>query len=320
MNVDVVTDDEALARLWPAWEILWRRASGALPFTAPAWLRPWWAVYGTGRPVVALLHGAEALAGLLPLYRLREKLLPMGVGISDYCDVLLAPDAPKEAPDRLLTAALEAGDVSRCDLPELPQGALLRAVAAPAGWRAESWAGPPCPVLALVPGPAIPKPMRRNIRQARNRANRAGSWQVERADAERLPASLDTLVALHGTCWQRRSEPGVLADAAVLAFHRAGAPALLAAGLLRLEVLRLHGRAAAVIYALVNGETIFLYLSGFDPECGFESPGTLLLGHMLEEAGREGLREADFLRGAEAYKHAWGGIDRLNLGRSFVRA
>jgi CelD/BcsL family acetyltransferase involved in cellulose biosynthesis len=325
MNVDVLTDEAALGRLWPAWELLWRRAPGALPFTAPAWLRPWWTVYGTGRPVVAVLHGPSALAGVLPLYRLQEKLLPMGVGISDYCDVLLAPEAPREAAGRLLAAALEAGDLPRCDLPQLPQSALLRAVEAPAGWRAESWAGAPCPVLSLVPGPAIPKGMRRDLRQARNRADRAGGCQVERADAERLTASLDTLVALHGARWQRgvggrEAAPGVLADAAVLAFHRASAPALLAAGLLRLEILRLHGRAAAVIYALVNRERIFFYLSGFAPEYAFESPGTILLGHMIEEACREGLGAADFLRGPEAYKYAWGGIDRINLGRSFVRA
>ena len=141
---------------------------------------------------------------------------------------------------------------------------------------------------------------------------------------ERLPACLKTLFALHEARWQRGgaqpSQPGVLADATVQAFHISSAPALLAAGVLRLELLHLNGRTAAAIYALVNDARIFFYLSGFDPDYRFESPGTILLGHMIEEACDEGLRAADFLRGGEAYKYAWGGVDRINLGRSFVRA
>ena len=64
----------------------------------------------------------------------------------------------------------------------------------------------------------------------------------------------------------------------------------------------------------------FFYLSGFDPGFAFESPGTILLAHMIEEAAREGRSEVHFLRGGEAYKYAWGGVDRMNAGRSFVRA
>jgi CelD/BcsL family acetyltransferase involved in cellulose biosynthesis len=112
----------------------------------------------------------------------------------------------------------------------------------------------------------------------------------------------------------------VLADPAVLAFHHESAPALLRAGLLRLEALHLRGRIAAVIHALLSPGRIHFYLNGFDPACGFESPGTILLGHMIETAWREGRREAHFLRGNERYKYAWGGIDRYNQGRSFLRA
>jgi CelD/BcsL family acetyltransferase involved in cellulose biosynthesis len=41
---------------------------------------------------------------------------------------------------------------------------------------------------------------------------------------------------------------------------------------------------------------------------------------MIEEAAREGRREADFLRGNERYKYAWGGIDRPNTGLTLTRA
>jgi CelD/BcsL family acetyltransferase involved in cellulose biosynthesis len=38
----------------------------------------------------------------------------------------------------------------------------------------------------------------------------------------------------------------------------------------------------------------------------------VLLGLVLEDALREGVREIDFLRGAERYKYAWGAKDEAN--------
>ncbi len=127
------------------------------------------------------------------------------------------------------------------------------------------------------------------------------------------------LVGLHAKCWQARGQCGVLADPRGLAFHRAAVPLLLRAGLLRMQAIRLRGRIAAVAYAMLAADQIFFYLTGYDPDVAFESPGTLLLGHMLHQAARDGRREAHFLRGDESYKYAWGGVDRRNAGRSLRR-
>ena len=318
--IGVITDDSELAAIWAAWETLWRRIPDVWPFSAPAWLRPWWDAFGNGQPVVALMHGAFGLIGLLPLYRLGDKLLPMGVGISDYFDVLLAPEAPMHATSSLLAAALRAGEAQRCDLPELPRCAQLLRASAPAGWHDDRWASSPCPVLPLQPEPAIPKGRRRDLRQARHRADRAGGWGVQCADRTSLDELLGALVALHTKCWQARRQCGVLADPRVLAFHRAAAPLLLRSGLLRMQALRLRGRIAAVAYAMLAPDQIFFYLTGYDPDAAFESPGTILLGHMLEQAAAEGRREAHFLRGDEPYKFAWGGVERRNAGRSLFSA
>jgi CelD/BcsL family acetyltransferase involved in cellulose biosynthesis len=316
----LITDPAGLAALWPAWEALWRRCPHAWPFAAPAWLRPWWAAFGTAHPHVAVLETASGLAGILPLYRLGETLLPLGVGITDYCDLLLAPDAPPDAAAALLAAALAGTDAPRCDLPDLPPASPLRALPPPPGWRAETWDGPPCPVLRLTPVPAIPRGMRRDLRQARHRADRTGGWQVTRTTAGTLAAALDHLGALHAARWRERGEAGVLADPAVARFHRQAAPALLAAGALRLEVLSLRARPAAAILALLAPGRIGFYLAGLDPAARFESPGTLLLGHMIETAAAEGRHTAHFLRGGEPYKFAWGGDDSHNQGRGFRRA
>lgn len=317
MTVSVLDNDEALQALASEWHVLWQRA-GTTPFQSPHWLLPWWDAFGSGLPRVAAWHKGGMLRGLLPAYVLREadgpKLLPIGAGITDYLDGLGEGAAP------LLHALLgraTVDGVARCDWIELPPWSPLRHAAAPDGWVARLDAGSPCPVLAL---PGIPPGIARKLRMSRHRAERAGGWTVEHAVPETLGAALETLVSLHQARWAAGGEPGVLCDADVLAFHRASSPGLLAAGLLRLSVLRVGGTVAAAILALLGPGRIFFYISGYDTAQSFVSPGTLLLGAMLEEAVAEGRTEAHFLRGREGYKYAWGAVDRMNTTLSLVRA
>ena len=311
----LVRDDAALRALRPEWDALWHRVPGASPFQHPDWLLPWWQQFGTGQPRVACTHRGARLTGILPLYVLDEaapRLLPIGAGTSDHLDALLEPGIPIDA---LLHPLLS--ESYPCDLIELPPGAALLALSASSGWHAAWRDDSACPVLAL-PGTiealcgTVPARTLRKLRMNRNRAERAGGALIETATADTLAPLLSELIGLHQARWTTAGEPGSFADPRVAAHLTESAPALLAGGLLRLQALRLHGEVAAVTLALLAPGRILFYLSGFDATRAFESPGTLLLGAMLEEAVREGRREADFLRGGEAYKYAWGATDRRN--------
>ena len=321
-GVALLDTDAALLALAPEWEALWRRVPGASPFASPAWLLPWWRHFGTGAPRVAVRRTEGRLSGVLPLYRLDEpgvrKLLPIGAGTTDHLDALLEPGV---AVGPLLQAALDyarADGVDVCDLIEVPPGSPLLGVA-PAGWRMHWAEGQSCPVLALpatVAGLAdvVPANTLRKLRMNRNRAARAGGFTIETAGPATVQLLLSELVRLHQARWTAQGEPGALAGAGVLGFHYDAAPALLQAGALRLQALWIGGEVAAACYALLAGQDqILFYLSGFDAAHSFVSPGTLLLAAMLEQAVVEARREANFLRGEEAYKYAWGGSDRRNM-------
>ena len=263
-------------------------------------------------PVVATRRQSGKLAGILPLYVLpsERKALPIGAGTTDYLDALGNTDG-------LLPAALDrlSGDVDHCDLIEIPPWSNLPQQPT-ADWQA-SWAdSSACPVLTL---PDLPSGIRRKLRMNRHRADRAGGWTVETASAATLTECLASLVRLHQARWTAQDETGSLDDPAVLEFWREAAPLLLEGGLLRLQRLSIGGAVAAAIAALLAPGRIFFYLSGFDEAQAFVSPGTLLLGAMLEQASNEGRTEAHFLRGREAYKYAWGAIDRRNRHGRFTR-
>lgn len=319
MTVEVLTTDAALLALAPEWEALWQALPARCPFTAPAWLLPWWRHFGTGQPRVATLRRGGRLAAVLPLYILNEpagrKLLPIGAGLSDYQDVL-AGDGVDPSP--LLAAVLARDDgLAVCDLIEVPPGSALHGTEAPPGWAMRWGAGSPCPVLALPAtmdgwADVVPARTLRKLRMNRNRAERGGGTQRVRATPGTLPSLQGHLFRLHQGRWAAQGEPGVLADPAVSALHRDAAPGLLDAGVLRLEALLVDGTPAAAIMALLAPGRILFYLSGFDAAHAFISPGSLLLADMLDDAVREGRTEAHFLRGRESYKYAWGAKDRIN--------
>jgi CelD/BcsL family acetyltransferase involved in cellulose biosynthesis len=318
-----LTDVAALQRLRPEWEALWWQARAATPFQSPQWLLPWWQHVGQGRLASVALRCPESgtLVGFAPLYVYRHAesgqrhLFPLGIATSDDHDVLTRPGDEARVLQALLAHLREQGDAFDVfDLPQLRSEAFVLRLAAPPGWRLSIADDDAHPVLAWETAPAIAQALAANLRTCRNRAARAGSLQFETADAASLPAMLEALFALHTARWSERAQAGVLADAAVRAWHRAAAPQLLAAGMLRLQGLRLDGEWIALAHVLADPAPAHArrsryYIGGFDPRQAALSPGALLIHHAIASAHDEGARAFDFLRGAEPYKYRWGAVD-----------
>jgi CelD/BcsL family acetyltransferase involved in cellulose biosynthesis len=315
---------EALAPRW--WE-LWRRCPTATPFQCPAWLVPWWRHFAPGDLLVMAVERSDTLVGLAPFYRedgpWGRRLLPLGISVSDYHDVLLAPDDERAAWEVVLDLAGRDLDWDLWEFEELMPGATAMSLPCPADWQEQTAAQSACPTLVLGPGgfaDSVPKAKRRQLTLAHNRAARRGAVALRQADPASIGGALDHLFRLHGARWQRRGETGVLADDPVQGFHRAAAPGLHDAGLLRLHTLAIEGEVVAAYYGFQHRERAYFYQSGFDPGYEFESPGTLIVAHAMEQAVGEGAREFHFLRGQESYKYGWGAVDRWNRRRSFRRA
>jgi CelD/BcsL family acetyltransferase involved in cellulose biosynthesis len=327
MRIACIGSDQEMRDLLPEWTALWRRAPGATPFQSPAWLTAWWRHFGTGAPRVLTARIGGGLAGVLPLYELREagicKLLPIGIGLSDYIDALIEPAWP-DCGEAMLTAIADIPDWDECHLPDLPEGGVLHGARGPAELSEGRGDGMPCPVLALPDRAAalatvVPRKTLRDARQAASRAEAAGGVRIETADAATLPAMLDDLFRLHEARWRTRGEPGVLADPAVQGFHRDAAPALAAEAMLRLYRMHIGEAVAAVYYGFAWQGRAYAYIGGFDPEMPRLSPGALILHHAIGAAIAEGCAEFDFLRGGESYKYAWGAVDRRNTARTWRR-
>ncbi|XXX79932.1 GNAT family N-acetyltransferase [Sorangium sp. So ce134] len=323
LDIKVLHRRGELEALREPWSALWQRCPAAATFQRPEWLLPWCRELGP-EEVLSLAFWSEAtLVGLAPLaihhYRGERLVALLGAGITDYNDVLAAPGyerAVAEAVLAFLDERADAWDVA--DFHDLRGSSPLFAAEAPPGWSDEVEKHEACPAVMLPEGAGpddlFSPGMRARVSRARKRLARAGALRVDVADAASVDELLDALFANHRARWISRGEGGVL-DEALRPFHRAVARELCARGALRLFGLRLDGRIIASLYGLVERGGLASYITGFDPEFAWYSPGLVMLASAIEHAAREGARTVDFLRGREPYKYEWGAVDRWTYRR-----
>ncbi len=330
LQVDKICDPGGLVSLEEEWWELWRRSPVATPFQSPAWLIAWWTAFAPGKLTTVAVRDQGRLVALAPLYledgSLGRRILPVGISLSDYVDILIDPDASDAGQAIVHHLSGNRQAWSAWEMTDLAPDAAALALPCPAQCSDEVRTSETCPVLHLGSDtadagthPAIPPRQRRKLRMARHRVEHSPGAAIL-STAERTPREwMDALITLHASRWQERGAPGVLADTRVQSFHGQALAAMCAHGLARLFALTIGSDLAGIYYGFLHRDRAYAYLGGFDPRFAYYSPGTILIGHAIEDALRDGVREFHFLRGHEAYKYAWGAVDRHTLKRTFVR-
>ncbi len=305
---------------------LFRADPRATPFQSPAWLDAWWTHLGGGErvDVEARDEGGQLIAAL-PMFVWHDagvrRLVPVGATQSDYLDALVDPAAPG-AREALWRAILATGDrwdeLMLHDVRE--DSPLLGEV--PSGWHVTETPCETCPVLTLPSTPPLlpqlGKTQRRKVVHDRHRAAALGGVTVAFATPHQIDDALSALFDLHAARWRLEGQEGMLASPQVQAFHRAAAPALAAAGLLRLVVVRHDVRIVSVLLAFADARRGYSYVIGSDFSVAKQSFGTLAFARLIEACMEDSAREFHFLRGEEGYKYQWG-AEAMRTWRRTVR-
>jgi CelD/BcsL family acetyltransferase involved in cellulose biosynthesis len=291
-------------------------------FQSPAWLIPWWRHFAPGRLRCIALWRGDELVACAPLYREAEsgRLLPLGIALSDYLDVLIA-DGHHQSARQALQAEFTRADCRAICFPAVAPHAAILAIT-PEGFAIDRSRGEVAPEVAL--GPAgnplknVPAHQRQNLRTAENRARRRGCV-VSRVATEDLSDFLAALMLLHSARQKHLGKGGLDRDARVLPFFQEAFAALARQGVVRAYSLHCEDRLIGGYVGFQHKGRASYYFGGFEPAFAFESPGTILIGHAMREAAAEDAHTFDFLRGAEPYKYAWGACDRPLLSLSLAR-
>jgi CelD/BcsL family acetyltransferase involved in cellulose biosynthesis len=318
-GVEVVSTRAAFDRLEPEWRALETEATGPVLFQSFAWCR---VVFdhrarnsAAFEPLILTLRERGRLVAVLPLQRVRSGLARLATGIGEpfqqYTDLILAPDAPADAVERLIEAARRLPNCDGLSLLKVrddsPLAPLLRAKRA---IRSNEDAAPFVDLGPFVDFKAYHRTVnaktRKNMRNARNRLARSGALEHQIYSE---PHAIQTLVLrAHAGRERWLAEQGLTSrafrDASFVDFAREAARP--ESGLTPLAMsLTLDGRPIADQWGFVFNNRYYAYVATWTPEFEEASPGKLHLEEVIRCCHERGVRVADFLMPAARYKFTW---------------
>jgi CelD/BcsL family acetyltransferase involved in cellulose biosynthesis len=305
----------ALTQFEPEWQRLWAALPPASPFQSPDWLLPWWDHYGEGQLASFVFRHHGEVVGFAPLYiyydqaQSSRKLLLLGTGNTDYLDVAIRPDFRDDCVAELAREVVKISDYwDRCEFLQLPATSALLMIVEEPNLHGTIGRDAACPVLPRSSSEAL-RAMLKRAAYYRRRLQRDYSFTIEQPTDDSLEYFCAALERLHQDRWQFKSTQGAFVLERDREFHHRIIRRFYYAKMLRMYALVAGGGIRAIFHGFAHRKHTYFYLSGFDPAFAHYSVGTIVLGHAIEDAFREGSEYFEFLRGEENYKYKWGARD-----------
>jgi CelD/BcsL family acetyltransferase involved in cellulose biosynthesis len=311
------------------WSELVRASVTDSPFLTWEWLHTWWThLCGSRQLALLTVRRGNSLIAVAPLSISRDRLpwlshlefLGTGWAGSDYLDVI----APSDAEDECVGVMSDWLRRQRHSLyldhvpGEGATSARLAARLGGQGWHVRMWPSGSCPFARLAGHcwdsylatltPSHGSRFRRDLATL-NKKFIVGFNQVA-SEGERQDA-LAALMKFHDQRWTHRGGSTAFRTPALRGFHQEVTRRALQGDWLRMFVLTLNDRPAAVAYCFLRNGRYYLYQHGFDAEYGHYSVGLVMLGLSIRRALDEGACEFDMLWGDEPYKFRWAVSARL---------
>ena len=303
--MDPLPSDDSL----PAWEKLAADA-GTLPTQDAPWALAAHACFG-GRAETFVERDPDDPAALAPLTR-RGGMLELAGGrdLGEPADFLHRhPEALAGLVERILAGGRPlALERIPADSPTIP--ALREALGAGGSVRLTEAAGHPAIALEerwAEPGGGLSSSRRSSLRRARRKAEGLGEIEVELLTPapDEVEALLDEAFAVESRSWKGEAGTAVAFVPAQNEFFRRYAAELARRGSLRLDLLRIDGRAVAMQYGMRWNNRHWLFKIGFDEAFKAGSPGQILLSESVAAAARDGLASYELLGSRDPWTDVW---------------
>lgn len=312
LRVEVARTRAELGAIAAAWSALDGRATGATGFQSYHWCSTWLdACDACGRPEefrILTVRVGDDLVMLLPLAIERSwgtRILHwLGEPLAQYGDALCEPD---EDFARWLDAAQQEiarwRDIDVVRFVRLRDDGALRHANIVRNSRYQETQVAPFVRLSTATGGGWLGNRKKSLRRRMKRLHAMGEVSFALLDdpSDRLEAAETALRLKHVWLTSKGMISFGLSHKATHAFVLAAAER----GLLKVAVLRVGDRVAAVELGFTCGTTYRSLIGSYDPEFAEGSPGHMLIGHMLDHCASLGLDTYDFLAPNDGYKEEW---------------
>ena len=323
MTIEIIRNQAELDRSRDKWNA----AAGDRVFQSWEWCRNWMKHLGFGQPWVAYeLDTQGQWQGFAPMAMCRtklnaNKLCVMGSGTccTDYVGLVSSQPSllfaskfaamlesinRRSSPDE----QVEVVEFEGCEL-DAPQTRHLTDALERIGYQAHPYVLGNCWRLELPSSweelnSRFSKKHRRKTKKAVQRLQADGT-RIDHASAGNFDGIWSNFVRLHQLRRESTGLDGCFGRRGFEPFLRSATADLIQRDLAELVQVSVDGRAIAAALLFRDGQTAYMYQTGFDPLSSQLEPGYLLIVKSLQWAIEQGLSQFDFMRGDEPYKARW---------------
>ena len=308
------------------WNALVARNPTRTAFQSFEWFDTWWSAFGTRHHLYLLtLHDGSEPVGIVPLMLARgplglRQLEFIGTPNADYQDLII-PERRAEAVALVCRFLYE--ERRRWDMivlrnlpavsPTLPE---FSAGFAELGLGVTDLERQPCPGVRIRGHEDQIRKLldRYSLRRSERRLEQRGEVRFRVLDSiDDIERNLPTFFDQHVQRWEGTHAASPFRDNAYRRWYHALAREAHDANWLHFSVLECGGRPAAYHFGFKYGDTLSWYKPSFDWEFHRESPGAVLIKHLIENASARGLGELDFSCGLESFKLRFANWQTMNL-------
>jgi CelD/BcsL family acetyltransferase involved in cellulose biosynthesis len=324
--VSTVVELESLAG---SWRELWNSNPNREIFQHFDFIREWIRAFGEGEGLLTPVVRARGnVIAILPLVKQGRSVRFIGHSVSDYNDVLCAPEVANAALDTAFSTLLNVrpGAWDTIILERVREDSqLARYIREAPQWRKliQYSAPTPCPILtlneekqALLDG-ILGKDKVKKTSKTIQRLGDISFRHIESAAEIREHLAAFAEQHISRSFLEGRRSGFLRSD--YRAFYQNLVEALDVSEELRFSVLEVNGNAAAYHFGFDLGQKYLFYKPTFDIDLWDYSPGQVLLFKLLEWCRTSDTRAFDFGEGPETYKYRYANATRNNVTITLYR-
>ncbi|HEY6741741.1 MAG TPA: GNAT family N-acetyltransferase [Lapillicoccus sp.] len=243
-------------------------------------------------------------------------LTTLGVGVSDFTDVLIDDSCAHEAAGHLARELTKVGGWWVIDLPEVPHSAATAHLVDAWPWPTWTVGGSVCLELPARPMKELIATLPTNTAHTRRKKQRkiaALGFVTSEVDREAAGQATATMLRLHRQQWRRRGMNPEHGRSRFAEHLSQAVPRMVDRGQAHLLEYRLDGDVVGVDLLLDGHDLLGAYLYGLQPDLRRRiDVAQLFIGTNLDLAQRLGRPTLSLLRGDEPYKRRWRPEEKRN--------
>jgi CelD/BcsL family acetyltransferase involved in cellulose biosynthesis len=323
--ISICNDVLDFERLRPEWEALRQESESPDPFLSCDWFAAWWRAFGGQRSLYLVTARRRGhLRAVMPMMLERtwrhgipvRRLAAIGNDHTPRFDLVRARDdehVHRSIWNHLMTLRSE-WDV--LDLPRLSADSVTTdrfvGLATEQGVNFNLWKrAPRSPWIDVQPSwddylDSRSAGLRKALRRKMRRLAELGKVGLETVTGgETLDQGLADGLQIESEGWKGLNKTAISSQPSVTGFYTDLAQIMAATGQLRLHFLTLDGERIAFDYSIISNRCLYSLKAGHSSAYARFSPGTLMLGLILQQAHEEGMSGMDLLGDSDEFKMQW---------------